>query len=189
MAGPWLLVKASQPSLPGETLYSVKKISEQFQTKVASEKTKTQLQMEFASRRLDELNRITSDSLTSEENSEKVKEVVNSLKGNLASASVYVSRMDMEKAIIVAKKTQKIKEDLDKTKEEASAELKNDLAEAEKSIKEINNQVLTVLNKEGRRINEEQATTTPDEEILIFLEELESGIITTTQEIINQVEE
>jgi len=188
MAGPWLLVKAAQPSLPGEPLYSVKKISEQFQAKVASDNTKAQLQVEFAGRRLEELTKITEDSYAPEEKTERVKEVVNSLKDNLAGASVYAAKVDREKAVVVAKKAKKIKEELNKTKEEASAELKNDLAEAEKSIEEINHQVLTVLTGESHEITEEAATTTPDEEILIFLEELESGTITTTEEIINQIE-
>lgn len=185
IGGPWLMVKASQTSLPGEMLYSIKKASEGIQATVASEESKAQLQVEFASRRLEELTKITEDSFPSEEKTEKVKEVVDKLKDNLAGASVYANKISKEKAIAVAKKTKKISEDLDRTKEEAPAEIKEDLAEAEKTIEEINNQILAVLTGEGEKIGQEIGTTTPDQEILIFLEETDLGTITTTEEIIH----
>lgn len=185
IGGPWLMVKASQTSLPGEMLYSIKKASEGIQATVASEESKAQLQVEFASRRLEELTKITEDSFPSEEKTEKVKEVVDKLKDNLAGASVYANKISKEKAIAIAKKTKKISEDLDRTKEEAPAEIKEDLAEAEKTIEEINNQILAVLTGEGEKIGQEIGTTTPDQEILIFLEETDLGTITTTEEIIH----
>ncbi len=189
MGGPWLLVEAAQYSLPGEALYSVKKISEQFQARVASDKTKAQLQVEFAGRRLEELTKISEDSFSPEEKDEKVREVVDNLKDNLAGASVYAAKIDKEKAMAVAEKTEKIKEGLNKTREEASAELENDLDEAEKAIEEINNQVLTVLTGQGQETTEGTATTTPVEETIIILEELESDdITTTTEEVVSQVE-
>ncbi len=187
MAGPWLLVKAAQSSLPGETLYSVKKIGEEFQSRIASDNNRTQLQIEFAGRRLEELANVTGNPLSpEEEKSQKAKEIVNELKDNLLGASVYAVKMDKERAITVAKTTKKIKEELGKTKGEAPAELENDLAEAEKAIEEIDNQILAVLTGENQAIAEEEATTTPDEETLIFLEESESGTTTTTE--VNHIE-
>jgi len=188
-AGPWLTLKASQASLPGDVLYSVKRASEGIQTTVASDDSKAQLQVEFASRRLEELAKITGDSLTSEEKSEKVKEVVDNLRDNLAEASVYAAQASKEKAMVMAKKTIKIKEELDKSREEVSLEVQNELAEAEKVIEEINHQVLTVLVQDSQESSEGEVVTPADEEILIFLEEMESGMITTTEEIINKIEE
>jgi len=188
-AGPWLTLKASQTSLPGDVLYSVKRASEGIQTTVASDDSKAQLQVEFASRRLEELTKITGDSLTSEEKSERVKKVVDNLRDNLAEASVYAAQASKENAMVVAKKTKSIKEELAQNREDVSLEVQNELAEAEKVIEEINHQVLTVLVKDSRRNTEGTVISPDDEEILIFLKELESGIITTTEEIINKIKE
>ena len=192
--GPWLMIKASQASLPGEALYSVKKITENVQATVASESSKTKLQFEFAQRRLEELNKITEDSVSSEkkeEKAEQTKKVISDFKDKLAGASLHVSKISKEEAVEVAKKAKKIKEELDRTKEEISLEIQeiqNELAEAEKQIEEINYQILTVLTKEIEEITEKGATTT-DKEIIIFLEETETGTMTTTQEIINEPDE
>ena len=64
IGGPWLTLKASQSSLPGEILYSVKKAAEGVQATVTSENNKAQLQVEFAGRRLEELTKITEDSFS-----------------------------------------------------------------------------------------------------------------------------
>ena len=188
IAGPWLTIKASQPSLPGELLYSVKKATEDIQATVTSKESKAQLQVEFAGRRLEELAKITGDSFTSEEKDEKLKEVFNELKHNLAGASVYATEISEENAIAVAEKTKKIKENLDKTKEEISLDTQDDLAEVEKVVEELNDQILAVLTKQSKE-SEEISTTTPDEEIMIFLKETDEGTITTTDEVINGVKQ
>jgi len=180
IGGPWLTIKASQPSLPGDLLYSVKRASEGIQTTVASEENKTNLQVEFAHRRLEELNKISKDS-SSDEKTEKTKQVVNDFKNNLAGISQYVGNASKEQAIEVARKTKKIKEDLDNM----PVEMKDELAEAEKTIEEISDQVLTVLIKDRDDLNAE--TLEIDQEILIFLEEMEDGTITTTEEVVNGV--
>jgi hypothetical protein len=188
---PWLTIKASQSSLPGDLLYPVKKATEEIQAIVTSEESKAQLQVEFASRRLEELAKITEvdDFFPSEERGEKVKEVVNELRNNLAGATIYVHKITKEQAINTVKKTKKIKEDLDKTKEMVPSEAKKDIAEAEKAIDEINQKILTALTKtKDKQETETNATTTPDKEILIFLEEIEGGV-TTTGKVINGVEE
>jgi len=188
VGGPWLMIKASQASLPGEVLYSVKKISEEVQTTVASENTKTKLQVEFAGRRLEELSKITEDSLSPEEKGEKAKEVISDFKDKLADASLHVGKISREEAVVMAKKAKKIREELEKTKEEVSLEIQTELAEAEKAIEEISHQILTVLTKKSQEI-EETATTTLDKEILIFLEETDLGTMTTTEEVINEIKE
>lgn len=180
--GPWLVVKASQASLPGEFLYPIKRMTEDFQASIASKNNKAQLQAEFASRRLDELTKITEDSFTPDEKTQRAKQVVDDLKNNLAGVSVHLGDISKEKAIAVAKKAQTIKKNLDKTKEEAPLDVQDDLAEAEKAVEEINDQILSVLVDEDVPGT---ATSTSDQEILIFLEETEEGTVTTTDKIIN----
>lgn len=184
-AGPWLTIKASEGSLPGETLYSIKKITEELRSKVTSEESRSQLQVEFASRRLEELVKISEDSFTEEEKAEKSKELVDSLKENLTEATNYLGKISKEEAVVVAKRTKKIKEDLDRTKKEASADIQGDLAEAAEAVAEIDNQVLAVLTDQTEQ-SEENATTTPDQETIIFLEETETGVMTTTNPVIHK---
>ena len=187
IAGPWLTLKASQPSLPGELLYSVKKAGEGIQSTVTSKENKTQLQMEFAGRRLEELTKLSND-LSPEEKTTKAKKVISGFEGNLANISQYVSDVSQEEVIAVAEKTVKLKQDLDKTKEQASLEIQADLAKAEKAVEEINQQILAVLIEKAKQDSESTASTTPDQEILIFLEETEDGVMTTTEQIINIIE-
>ncbi len=59
LCGPWLAIEASKASLPGELLYSVKKATEGLQITVTSEDSKSQLSVEFAGRRLEELNKMS----------------------------------------------------------------------------------------------------------------------------------
>lgn len=189
LGGPWLTIQASKASLPGELLYSIKKISEDVQMTVTSENNKTQLKIEFAGRRLEELGKITADS----QKNENIREIASELKDNLAEASVYANKISEQEVMAVVKKTQKIKEGLDENKQEASSEVQAELAEAGKAVEQINEQILATLNRKYREDNSENAvvttTTTTDQEILIFLKELEDGTITTTDKVINGVEE
>lgn len=181
IAGPWLTLKASQNSLPGETLYSVKKAAEKIQAGMASEESQVGLQVDFAQRRLEEINKLNEDSLSPEEKNEKVEQAAVDFKNNLAGANQYVKKVPKEKAKAVAQKTKKIRESLTKTKEEASLVVQEKLAEAENLIKEIDYQILATL-VEDEKDNQETASTT-DKEVLIFLEE-KTGFETTTDEII-----
>ncbi len=181
--GPWLTLKASEPSLPGEFLYAVKRAGEDIQKTVASQESKTQLEVKFASRRLEELAKITGDSFSPEEKTEKTKQVMTNFKDNLAGFSQHVKGISSkEEAVVVAKKTKRLKENLDKTKEGMPIEVKGDIDEAEKTIKEISQDILAVLIDNGEE-NNHNATTTGiiDEEILIFLE-----TVTSTDDIIEK---
>lgn len=188
VGGPWLLVKASETSLPGELLYSVKKVSENIQTSMASEETKSNLQVGFADRRLQELNKMADNSSapvdTDEAEAEKVKQVVESFRNNLADASAYVGKASKDQAIVIARKTQKIKDELDKTKEGlALAELQTELAEAEEQIDAINYQILAALMDDEELsgpVSTSTDSTSTDEEIIIFLEDVGVEVVTTS---------
>ena len=184
IGGPWLTLKAAQLSLPGELLYSVKRAGESVQSVATLGDKKSQLQADFACRRLDELTRITEDSFLSDKSDEKAKKVVIDFKDNLANFSQDIAQISKEEAVAVVVQTKKLKDSLDKAQEEVSPEIAGDLAEAEATIKEIGQQILAVLTED----NQEIGTTTPDyddTEILTWLRELESGETTTTEEVIN----
>jgi len=168
--GPWLAIKAAENSLPGDLLYSVKKASEDVQKTVANSEEKPRLQVEFASRRLEELSRVNQDIDDSSEKTEKSKEIIIDFRDNLASVSQQIKDISSkDKAVIVAKETMKLSENLAKAKSEASSEVKDDIAEAEKSIEKINEEILTVLTSDKGENDESAATTTLDQEIIIYL--------------------
>jgi hypothetical protein len=179
VGGPWLTVKASQSSLPGELLYSVKKIDEGFKNRITSDQNRAYLQAEFATKRLEELDKITENFLSLEEKSNKSKQVLGDFRNNLAGINQYVNAISKKEAVAVAKKTKEIKDELDKTKQEVSEETKINLIEAEKAIAEIDCKILSILTGDREENIEESATST-DKETLIWLEE--GG--TTTEEII-----
>lgn len=172
--GPWMTLKASQSSLPGDLLYSVKKISEGVQTTIASDSGKVGLQAEFASRRLEELNKITYDSYSSEEKTEKSAQVMDAFKDSLAKVSQNVGKVSKEEAVAVAETTKKIEESLKRTENEISEEIKEI---AEKALEDVKSHILAVLTEDED--NKESNASTTDEEILIFLG-------TTTDEIIEE---
>lgn len=182
IGGPWLTLKAAQLSLPGELLYSVKRVGENVQSVTALGDKKSQLQGDFACRRLEELTRITENDPFFNETDEKAKKVVSDFRNSLANFSQDIDKISKEQAVAVVIQTKKIKDNLDKAQENAPSDIKEDLAKAEETIKEFSQQILAVLTAD----NQETGTTTPDQEILIFLRELESGETTTTEEIINE---
>jgi len=182
LGGPWLTLEASRASLPGDLLYSVKKATEGVQMTITSENNKTQLKVEFAGRRLEELVKISEDSGKINE----VKGIVNNLKNNLEEASVYADKISETEIIAVAKKTQKIKEDLNQAVEEASSDVQDELAQAGEAVKEID-KILTALNTRYQEDSQDMSTST-DEEILIFLQELEDGSVVPIDQVDEELE-
>ena len=167
--GPWLTLKAAENSLPGDLLYSIKKASEGVQKTVANSEEKPRLQVEFAGRRLEELSKVNQDIDSVSEKTEKSKEIIGNFKDNLASVSQQIKGISSkDKAVVVAQETKKLKENLERAKDEAPLEVKDDIAEAEKSIEKINEEILTVLTIDKEK-GENIATTTLDQEIIIYL--------------------
>ena len=179
LCGPWLAVKASEASLPGDLLYSVKKATEGLQITVTSEDSKSELNVEFAGRRLEELNKMSEN----EQDNDKINKVASEIKDNLEEASIYADKISGENMIAVVKKANKIKDELGENKENMSSEAQIELIEVENAVNEFNRQILATIIKNQE--SEEGAATTTDQEILIFLEELEDGSVTTTEKIIN----
>lgn len=184
IGGPWLTIMASQSSLPGEFLYPIKRAAEGVQARIVSGEKQSKLQVEFANKRLEEFTKITK-----EVSNGNAKQVISDLKDNLAGASANIKGISRENAIAMAKKTIRIKEDIDRAKEKAPIETKNDFIEAEKAIEELNSKILTVLAGEIKNQESGQGAPTSTEEILIYLEKTDSGAVTTTDKVINGIKE
>lgn len=182
IGGPWLTLEASRASLPGDLLYSVKKATEGVQMTITSENNKTQLKVEFAGRRLEELVKISEDSGKINE----VKGIVSDLKNNLEEASVYADKISETEIIAVAKKTQKIKEELSNTVGGASLDVQNELTQAGEIVEEID-KILTALNTRYQEDSQDMSTST-DQEILIFLQELEDGSVVPIDQVDEELE-
>ena len=180
LGGPWLAIKASEASLPGEFLYSVKKATEGVQITVTSEDSKAQLSVEFAGRRLEELSKM-SENL---QDNDRMKEVASEIKNNLEKASAYAGKISEANIIVVVKKANRIKDELGENKGNMSSEAQTELVGAGKAVEEINRQILATLIRDKE--SGERLSTSTDQEILIFLEELEDGSVTTTEKRINQ---
>jgi len=99
---PWLTWKASEASVPGDLLYSVKKAGEKVQTTIAPEEKIVSLKIDFANRRLEELIKVSKN--PAEEKEKKAKEVLNGLKENLASITSHLKEIPKEKVRAVAQK-------------------------------------------------------------------------------------
>jgi len=183
LGGPWLSLKASQSSLPGDLLYSVKKIGEDAQLIITSRENEINLQTEFASRRLEELIKINDDILSPEDiKTEKTKQAINNLRESLAKIKDNVSNVSKENMAAVSERTQRIEENLNKTKNEVSLLVRQDIEEAEKDIEDVKSKILAVLSGNIDE-NEESNASTTDEETLIFLD---NDTETTTDETIEE---
>jgi len=183
-AGPLLTVKAAQSSLPGDFLYGIKKTTERVQMSITSEDNKAQIQVDFASRRLEELEKITATTDETEEKTIKTKEVISDLKENIAQASQSVKNTSKEQVALIAKKTQKIKEDLDKVKEEINEDAQEVVAEAKQAVEDANEMIMAILID----VEEDIASTTEDiiEEVKEEIEEkTDIEFITGDEEIEN----
>jgi len=167
LGGPWLTVKIAKTTLPGQPLYTIKKLSEEIQVNIAPEEKKAQIQIDLAQRRLEELAKINEIPVPLPEKTEKAKEVVNLVKDNLAGVSKHLKGIPKEKAVIVAKKTQVLKQKISQVKEKTNLPVKEELGEVEEMVEYISNQVLTTVLEGDNKIS---MPTTSSTETVIILE-------------------
>jgi len=86
-------VSASQATIPGDTLYKLKLATEKVQKVLTTtEHKKAELEITFAGKRIDELEKIVNDSLVpDEEQDEKVTEVITKFNKNITSAGATLN--------------------------------------------------------------------------------------------------
>ncbi len=87
VAGGWLTTSAAQNSLPGDTLYNVKIISERAQLRVASLDKRAVLHTEFAGRRLEEVAALQRVAPEQPARAQYIPETVNAYQREIASAT------------------------------------------------------------------------------------------------------
>ncbi len=96
VAGGWLTTVRAADSLPGQTLYSIKKITEQAQLKLASLDRKAVLHTEFAGRRLQEISDLQEGSTDQTVTDPLVKETIEAYKQEVNSAADSLHQLQDE---------------------------------------------------------------------------------------------
>ncbi|MFC1629774.1 DUF5667 domain-containing protein [Patescibacteria group bacterium] len=98
----------AQESLPGDTLYSLKRIGEESQTVFVSETEKPKAQLELANKRLEELNKIADANQV-----ENLAPAINEFKAGAFQAAKEISKsknIDVKDIVKVAKKLEENKQ-------------------------------------------------------------------------------
>lgn len=98
-------VNASQSSLPGDPLYSVKKVTEQVELAMASDQDKPKVEIEQAGKRLEELAQVSQKTSDSNQH-EKVQQLVAEFQEKVDSANTHLSALSDQNTSDNTKKAQ-----------------------------------------------------------------------------------
>lgn len=97
LAGGWMTTSAAQTSLPGETLYNVKRIAERAQLQLASLDRRAVLHTEFAGRRLEEVAALQRTTTTEESTrAQYIAETVTAYQQEIASATTDLQTLQTQ---------------------------------------------------------------------------------------------
>ncbi|MFA6410063.1 MAG: DUF5667 domain-containing protein [Candidatus Buchananbacteria bacterium] len=158
--GSSLTINAAFYSLPGEPLYHVKLALENTHAAMTTnEADQVALKIEFAQKRMEELNKIVSSSdLAPKEKTEKIKAAVAELKNNVSSVNSHLTKISqsikqtssdkikneqtVQMALTISSKTEELFKSLDKKIQELPAtensEVKDLVAGAAQSVQDVN---------------------------------------------------
>ncbi|MEK7103372.1 MAG: DUF5667 domain-containing protein [Patescibacteria group bacterium] len=157
-------------SLPGDTLHSVKKTTENIQVAIAFPDQKAELQMQQVETRLEELDAISKQSISDEEKAAKVESLVSDVTSTLTSAGQYLedikssqdSKRVAQVANAVSQKAVRVSEVLSKTKQALSKPVKHNTAP---KVKEALAQANTTTTKALAVVIEKNGSSATPEEI------------------------
>lgn len=171
-------VSASYNSLPGDKLYSVKRITEKAQLSLTSKKNKPSLQTELAGRRLEEIIKIT-ETETINNKEERTKKAVQEFKEQVRDVKTTLEDLEteanaggesntvVEAAKLVDRKTTEYSDTLLKVTETVSEDVKKDVEEATDAVDDAGIKAVEVIVKK----QEEGAVDMSDEEVTSKVEE------------------
>lgn len=145
-------VKASIGSLPGDTLYSVKRAMEYTQISLAvSQEEKATLEVEFAGRRVEEVEEIAKLDVSQKEKSEKLAVATEGFTANVAAAASHLKNLTSEDALQTARQLDDKATSYEATLQDASkkvggdAESKKTIGEAVDAASELSAEALGIL--------------------------------------------
>lgn len=96
LAGGWMTTSAAQTSLPGDTLYNVKLITERAQLRVASLDRRAVLHTEFAGNRLEEVAELQRVSQEEPKRAQYIAETVTAYQQEIASATTDLQELQSQ---------------------------------------------------------------------------------------------
>lgn len=191
--GSWAAsVSASYNSLPGDTLYSLKRMAERAQFSLTSKNDRPSLQIELASRRLDEVAKIAEKpSIINKE--ERTKQAVKNFTEQVYSVKITLENLStedkksnkaMEMAQMVDRKTTEYATILEKTKESSAApEVKKEVEAATSAVSDAGIKAIEVIVKKSGEgaieMNKEDVISKVEEKIKI-VEQSVNQITTST---------
>ncbi len=145
---------AALESVPGQTIYPLKKAVENVQLKLASDGERTTLQLRFAYKRIEELERILEQQEQGKISEEEVQKVISDTVRDLKETTTEIASTAANEPKVVNKLTDlsnKIKSASSQTEGEAKAELEKAIeatkVSQEDAIKNIENAGLVVENQ------------------------------------------
>lgn len=149
-------------SVPGQTMYPVKKAVENVQLTLASDTEKAQLEIKFANNRLEELEKVLEQNKQGKISSEAVKKVVENTVNDIAKATNKISgtsasNPDQPNANILAKVvdlSNKQAAILETAKIETEGEVKIELEKALEATKISHEQAIENMEKAGLKLED-----------------------------------
>jgi hypothetical protein len=167
IASGWLTTVRASDSLPGETLYSVKMITERAQLRLASLDRKAVLHTEFAGRRLQEASELRADQDTS--NDDLVHGALEAYKQEVASAATNLRQLKDEgdeAVLATATSVQQNLQAIDTTIDQAAADSSTAQASQDAiEAKEAANVVSNVATDVVVEVHEEQPDDASAQEV------------------------
>ncbi|NBS41710.1 hypothetical protein EBS80_03535, partial [bacterium] len=161
--GGWVTtVNASFDSVPGDVLYPVKLVTERVQITLAtSGEQRAKLHAEFAGRRLDEINSITSSSGSDKDT--RVKAAVDGFKQEIASVNDELMNIQISDpsqaaslAMIVDQKTDEYEATINQSEPSVPEGSKTDVAEALDAVQQTNSQAVNAIVDSNEADNQPQ---------------------------------
>ena len=169
IAGGWMTTVRAADSLPGETLYSVKKLSEKAQLRLASFDRRAVLHTTFAERRIQEAADLHATGNQNPEKASLVKEALEASKQEIASAKQDLQSLNasgnaqtLATAISVQANLQNLEVRLDDVVADGGA---TETAEDALAVKELSKEASDVATDVAVEVHEEQQTEDSAHEI------------------------
>jgi hypothetical protein len=148
LVGGMSTIGMSQGTVPGDILYPVKIAGESVQLSLTSTaEGKVRIEMEFAGRRIEELNKLAAtNKLSALQFEEKINKVTNKLKKNVNTVNIHLAKLDESGE---AKKVLEVAEEIDKKVVEYTVVLNkiNEIAPAKSKVAEALTQVEMVSDR------------------------------------------
>ncbi|MBU1179497.1 hypothetical protein KJ885_00985 [Patescibacteria group bacterium] len=176
-------VKASQDSLPGDALYSIKIMAENAQLSLTSSENKVSLQTELAEKRLAEMRAILEAPYT-EDQEERTKTAVQNFSKQVKAVQTTLENLDsnksgavLEAAKIVDTKTAEYTIALEGAKDGLTGSAMEAMEEATDAVDNASIKAVSVIIKEG---GESGDNASKAEETIKIVEEKAQNVATST---------